>query len=139
MDTVRTVFADPLPNVTLLTMATRPRSDGERQPWFCLASRAVDIPSNAIKRLMVTFRLRSESVSALDRHPSRMIKQRLLPMYRCYFTQHGQVEDGYNLDVSTLDAAIATGRKILADELDLDRCNGLEIWLDRALLYRFSA
>ena len=60
-------------------------------------------------------------------------------MYRCYFTHHGQIEDGYNLDVLTLDAAIATGRKILADELDLDRCNGLEIWLDRALLYRFSS
>jgi hypothetical protein len=58
-------------------------------------------------------------------------------MYRCYFTRHGQIEDGYNLDVSTLDAAIATGRKILADELDMDLCNGLEIWLDRALLYRF--
>lgn len=60
-------------------------------------------------------------------------------MYRCYFTQYGQIEDICNLDVSTLDAAIATGRKILADELDIDRCNGLEIWLDRALLYRFSA
>ncbi len=139
MDTVRTVFADPLPDVTLLTRATGLRSDSERRPWFCLTSRAVDIRPNAIKRLIMTFRLRSESVSALDPPPSRMIKQRSLSMYRCYFTQHGQVEDGYNLDVSTLDAAIATGRKILADELELDRCNGLEIWLDRALLYRFSA
>ena len=60
-------------------------------------------------------------------------------MYRCYFTQNGQLEDGYNLDVLTLDAAIATGRKILADGLDMDRCDGLEIWLDRALLYRFPA
>ncbi len=59
-------------------------------------------------------------------------------MYRCYFTQDGQVEDGYILDVLTLDAAIATGRKILADQLDMDRCDGLEIWLDQALLYKFT-
>jgi hypothetical protein len=59
-------------------------------------------------------------------------------MYRCYFTQDGQVEEGCNLDVHTLDAAIATGRKILADHLEVDQCDGLEIWLDRALLYKFS-
>jgi hypothetical protein len=40
--------------------------------------------------------------------------------------------------VHTLDAAIATGRKILADHLEVDQCDGLEIWLDRALLYKFS-
>jgi hypothetical protein len=60
-------------------------------------------------------------------------------MYRCYFTHDGRVADGYNLNVLTLDAAIATGRKILADDLDIDRWNGLEIWLDRALLYKYSA
>jgi hypothetical protein len=59
-------------------------------------------------------------------------------MYRCYFTQNGRVEDGCNLNVLTLDAAIATGQKILADDLDIDRCDGIEIWLDRALLYRFT-
>jgi hypothetical protein len=40
--------------------------------------------------------------------------------------------------VDTLDAAIATGRKMLADQLDPDSCEGLEIWLDSALLYEFS-
>lgn len=58
-------------------------------------------------------------------------------MFRCYFLQKGRVAEGYNLNVATLDAAIATGRKILADELELDGCDGLEIWLDRALLYKF--
>jgi hypothetical protein len=60
------------------------------------------------------------------------------PMYRCYFTQDGNIEEGYNLDVLTLDAAIATGRKILADDLGIDQCDGLEIWLDQALLYKFT-
>ncbi len=59
-------------------------------------------------------------------------------MYRCYFTQDGNIEEGYNLDVLTLDAAIATGRKILADDLGIDQCDGLEIWLDQALLYKFT-
>jgi hypothetical protein len=60
-------------------------------------------------------------------------------MYRCYFIQNGHAEEGCNLDVLTLDAAIATGRKILADHLDADQCDGMEIWLDRALLYKFNA
>ncbi len=58
-------------------------------------------------------------------------------MFRCYFLQEGRVAEGCNLNVATLDAAIATGRKILADQLEVDSCDGLEIWLDRALLYRF--
>jgi hypothetical protein len=41
--------------------------------------------------------------------------------------------------VETLDAAIATSRKILADQIDPDVCDRLEIWLDTALLYEFSA
>ena len=60
-------------------------------------------------------------------------------MYRCNFTQDGHVEERYNLDVLTLDAAIATGRKILADYLAIDQYNGLEIWLDQALLYKFNS
>jgi hypothetical protein len=40
--------------------------------------------------------------------------------------------------VDTLDAAIATGRKMLADQLDPEVCDRLEIWLDTALLYEFS-
>lgn len=60
-------------------------------------------------------------------------------MYRCYFTQHGRIEDGCDLKVMTLDAAIATGRKILTDHLEIDRCDGLEIWLDQALLYKGNA
>jgi hypothetical protein len=59
-------------------------------------------------------------------------------MYRCYFTQDGHIEEGCNLDVRTLDAAIATGRKLLADNMDIEQCDGLEIWLDQALLYKFS-
>jgi len=42
------------------------------------------------------------------------------------------------LNVATLDAAIATGRKILHDHLDIDDCDGIEIWFDRALLYKFG-
>ena len=60
------------------------------------------------------------------------------PVYRCYFMFDGHVEEGCNLDVLTLDAAIATGRKILADQPDVDQYDGLEIWLDQALLYRFT-
>ncbi len=59
-------------------------------------------------------------------------------MYRCYFMQDGHIAEGCNLDVSTLDAAIATGRKILADHPDIEQCDGLEIWLDQALLYKFT-
>ena len=52
--------------------------------------------------------------------------------------QSGRVALGYNLRVETLDAAIATSQKILADQLDPDDCDGLQIWLDTALLYEFS-
>ena len=56
-------------------------------------------------------------------------------MYRCHFMQAGRIVQGLNLKVETLDAAIATGRKILADHIELIDCDGLEIWLDSALLY----
>jgi hypothetical protein len=59
-------------------------------------------------------------------------------MYRCHFMQAGRIAHGCNLKVETLDAAIATGKKILADHIDLDHCDGLEIWLDHALLYKSS-
>ncbi len=57
-------------------------------------------------------------------------------MYRCYFTHRGRVARGCNLNVATLDAAIATGRKILHDQMD--DCDGIEIWFDRGLLYKFG-
>jgi hypothetical protein len=60
------------------------------------------------------------------------------PMYRCHFMQAGRIIQGLNLKVETLDAAIATGQKILADHIELIDCDGLEIWLDSALLYKFS-
>jgi hypothetical protein len=60
------------------------------------------------------------------------------PMYRCHFMQAGRTVQGLNLKVETLDAAIATGRKILADHIELIDCDGLEIWLDSALLYKFA-
>lgn len=59
-------------------------------------------------------------------------------MYRCFFMQSGQVAKGCELKVQTLDAAIATGRKILSDHLNIDECDGLEIWLDQAMLYKFT-
>ena len=59
-------------------------------------------------------------------------------VYRCYFTYDGHAEEGCNLNVLTLDAAIATGRKIPADHPDIDQYDGLEIWLDQALLYKFT-
>jgi hypothetical protein len=59
-------------------------------------------------------------------------------MYRCFFMQAGRIAQSCNLRVETLDAAIATGRKILTDLIDPDDCDGLEIWLDSALLYEFS-
>lgn len=58
-------------------------------------------------------------------------------MYRCYFMQQGRIAQGCNLKVATLDAAIATGRNILDDHLDIDHCDGIEIWFDSALLYKF--
>jgi hypothetical protein len=58
-------------------------------------------------------------------------------MYRCHFMHAGRITQGCNLKVETLDAAIATGRKILADDIELVECDGLEIWLDSALLYVF--
>lgn len=57
-------------------------------------------------------------------------------MYCCYFIQAGRIAQGCRLNVATLDAAIATAEKILADNLDLDECDGVEIWLDQALLYQ---
>src|ERR1700733_3268412 len=48
------------------------------------------------------------------------------PMYRCLFIQAGRIAQGCNLRVETLDAAIATGWKILADLLDPDDCDGFE-------------
>jgi hypothetical protein len=59
-------------------------------------------------------------------------------MYRCHFIQAGRIVQGLNLKVETLDAAIATGRKILADHIELIDCDCLEIWLDSALLYKFA-
>jgi len=59
-------------------------------------------------------------------------------MFRCFFMHKGRVAQGFNLQVLTLDAAIATGRKILDDDLDLDDCDGYEIWLDRGLLYKYA-
>lgn len=59
-------------------------------------------------------------------------------MYRCHFIRDGRITQGCTLMVETLDAAIATGRKILADHLDPDGFDRLEIWLDSALLYEFS-
>jgi hypothetical protein len=59
-------------------------------------------------------------------------------MYRCHFMHAGRITQGCNLKVETLDAAIATCQKILADHFDPDDCDGLEIWLDSALLYEFS-
>jgi hypothetical protein len=59
-------------------------------------------------------------------------------MYRCHFMYAGQVAQGIHLKVETLDAAIATARKIMADTIDADDCDRLEIWLDSALLYEFS-
>jgi hypothetical protein len=57
-------------------------------------------------------------------------------MYCCYFIQAGRVAQGCHLKVATLDAAIATGEKILIDQMDIDDYDGLEIWLDQALLYK---
>jgi hypothetical protein len=59
-------------------------------------------------------------------------------MYRCHFMHAGRIVQGLNLKVETLDAAIATGQKILADHIELIDCDGLEIWLDSAPLYKFS-
>lgn len=56
-------------------------------------------------------------------------------MYRCHFMRAGRIAQGCDLKVDTLDAAIATGQKILADRIEPDDCDGLEIWLDSALLY----
>ncbi|MEA2791767.1 MAG: hypothetical protein QOG73_4173, partial [Acetobacteraceae bacterium] len=53
-------------------------------------------------------------------------------MYRCYFLQNGRIAQGCNVKVATLDAAIATGRKMLADHISIDDYDGLEIWLDQA-------
>jgi hypothetical protein len=59
-------------------------------------------------------------------------------MYRCDFLHAGQIAQSCRLKVETLDAAIATGQKILADQIDVQDCDGLKIWLDSALLYQFS-
>jgi hypothetical protein len=59
-------------------------------------------------------------------------------MYRCQFLNGGRIALGYYLKVQTLDAAIATSQKILADRIEPEACDSLEIWLDDALLYEFS-
>src|ERR1700733_9014697 len=101
------------------------------------ASRSCQYVTAGQRRPEIKFRLRSEAVSRFNRNPNGHGKS--APMYRCHFTQNGHIEDSCNLNVLTLDAAIERGQKILGDNLDIDRCDGIEIWLDRALLYKFSA
>jgi hypothetical protein len=56
-------------------------------------------------------------------------------MYRCHFMRAGRIAQGCNLNFDTLDAAITAAQKILADHIEPDDCDGLEIWLGSALLY----
>lgn len=42
-------------------------------------------------------------------------------MYSGYFLQRGRVAQGCNLNVTTLDAAIVMCRKILHEQMDIDR------------------
>jgi hypothetical protein len=57
-------------------------------------------------------------------------------VFRCHFTRIERPFLAVNINVSTLDAAITTGLKILADELDASDFHGIEVWMDSALLYR---
>jgi hypothetical protein len=57
-------------------------------------------------------------------------------MYRCYLTRGGQIVASEDLDVPTLSEAIIVGYKILEDRPATDNLDGIEIWQDRALLYK---
>ncbi len=98
--------------------------------------RAQDAPAPAAAILPDdTYSLQSHEFLFYIRNTCLIEKSR--QMYRCHFLRAGRIVQGLNLKVETLDAAIATGRKILADHIELIDCDRLEIWLDSALLYKF--
>jgi hypothetical protein len=57
-------------------------------------------------------------------------------MYRCYLTRGGQIVASEDLDVPTLSEAIIAGYNMLDERPAPDNLDGIEIWQDRALLYK---
>jgi hypothetical protein len=56
-------------------------------------------------------------------------------MYRCYLLRDGRIVKAENLDVATLDQAIAAGRRLLADQPRDRIFSGIEIWHGTTMLY----
>jgi len=59
-------------------------------------------------------------------------------MFRCHFTQGGQIVMGDHLDVATLEEAISEGQKLLAERSQIQALDGIEIWDGTKLLYKSS-
>jgi hypothetical protein len=58
------------------------------------------------------------------------------PMYRCYLTRGDQIVTVEDLDVATLSEAITAGYALLQQRSATDNLDGIEIWQDRAFLYK---
>jgi hypothetical protein len=56
-------------------------------------------------------------------------------VFRCYFTRGGHIAMGDNLDVVTLEEAIAAGKKMLAERAVVDNLDGIEVWDRATFLY----
>jgi hypothetical protein len=56
-------------------------------------------------------------------------------MYRCYLVRAGRIAMGDDLDVDTLDEAIACGCRLLAAQPEAENFSGIEIWARASLLY----
>jgi len=56
-------------------------------------------------------------------------------MFRCHFTKDGRIVQGENLDVNTLERAIAEGQRLLAEKTPADDMDGFEIWQCAQLLH----
>jgi hypothetical protein len=59
----------------------------------------------------------------------------VIVMYRCYLLRNGRIVRGDNLDVETLDKAIADGFRLLAMGERSGPFSGMEIWRGASLLY----
>jgi hypothetical protein len=56
-------------------------------------------------------------------------------MYRCYLIRNGRIVEGDDLDVETPAAAVARGRRLIAERSNTAAFSGLEIWCGASLVY----
>ena len=57
-------------------------------------------------------------------------------MYRCYLVRDKRIAMGVDLDVDTLDGAVAQGHRLLGAQPETENFSGIEIWQGTSLLYK---